>query len=174
MTTPAPPLTAAQRDLVAANLGLAYGEARRPGRRRSGDLQAVDDAAVDGLIRAARAFDPGLGYRFSTLATICARNAIRGVAIHANRARRRAPAPLVSLEASGIEPAARAASPDHDAGRFEALLGPLRARDREVLRIRFAEGLTLRAAGDRLGCTREWVRKIEVGALARLRDREVS
>jgi RNA polymerase primary sigma factor len=50
----------------------------------------------------------------------------------------------------------------------------LNAREREIITLRFglndSEPLTLRQVGNRLGCTREWVRKIERRAIAKLQD----
>ena len=49
-------------------------------------------------------------------------------------------------------------------------------RERELVALRFGLGggdpLTLKEAGERLGVTREWARKLEIRAIAKLRDAE--
>ena len=53
-----------------------------------------------------------------------------------------------------------------------AALGRLDARERRVVSLRFGLGgeepVTLKEAGDQLGVTREWIRKLELRALARM------
>src|SRR5207245_1229788 len=87
-----PPLTDAQRSLVAENLGLVgFALRRAPAGRRH--AEALRDAALDGLISAARAFDPARGLRFGTLAIRSIRDAV-SAAIRRSRCRKRtAPGP---------------------------------------------------------------------------------
>lgn len=54
---------------------------------------------------------------------------------------------------------------------FEGRIACLGDRAREVVRLRFAGGLSQREAGERLGCTRWRVQEIEAGALSALRAR---
>jgi RNA polymerase sigma factor (sigma-70 family) len=60
------------------------------------------------------------------------------------------------------------------AEEVEAVLAPLTAREREVIRLRFGLGMrremTLEEIGRRLSLTRERVRQIQARALAKLRD----
>ena len=56
--------------LVESNIGLAVALARRYGRHRD-SMDDVRQAALEGLVRAARRFDPDRGVRFSTYATAC-------------------------------------------------------------------------------------------------------
>jgi RNA polymerase primary sigma factor len=73
----------------------------------------------------------------------------------------------------------KSGSPEDDAIRgelakeVEHAMGPLNEREREVLRLRYGLGLdrelTLEAIGRRLSLTRERVRQIEAGALAKMR-----
>jgi RNA polymerase sigma factor (sigma-70 family) len=71
---PAPnntPLTDEQSEMVAENRGLAYRALRRYQASRPGRWGNTDDllsAAFDGLIMAARGFDPARGWKFSTYA----------------------------------------------------------------------------------------------------------
>jgi len=66
-------------------------------------------------------------------------------------------------------------SPDEQIGRDQrsALIGQalaeLKPREREILRLRFNEELTLEEIGDRFHITRERVRQIEAKALGKLR-----
>ena len=63
---------------------------------------------------------------------------------------------------------------DETAGLRRRMAERLSERERRVLELRFGldsgEPLTLKEVGRRLGCTREWARKIEVRAVAKLRD----
>lgn len=74
-------LTAAQADLAAANVRLAYKEARKLWAsselaRRLPSREDCEQEALRGLCRAAEGFRPELGFRFSTYATRCIRRAV--------------------------------------------------------------------------------------------------
>lgn len=74
------PLTDEQRALVDENQGLAYLTAYRMVNEGCVPKSMTEDAvqeAMIGLMQAARAFDPGRGFAFSTLAACCCRNRIR-------------------------------------------------------------------------------------------------
>lgn len=71
------PLTSAQRELVAANIGLIFLVLKRLPLPAIAALGGIDDAGqegVFGLVRAARKFKPVLGYKFSTYAYWCIRH----------------------------------------------------------------------------------------------------
>jgi RNA polymerase sigma factor (sigma-70 family) len=74
---------------------------------------------------------------------------------------------------AGISPEGFALS-QRMAEEVEAVLAPLTAREREVIRLRFGLGMrremTLEEIGRRLSLTRERVRQIQARALAKLRD----
>jgi RNA polymerase sigma factor (sigma-70 family) len=55
--------------------------------------------------------------------------------------------------------------------KLQAAIGALPAKWQEVVRRRFVLEESLQEIGDSLGCTREWVRQIELKALKALRER---
>lgn len=63
------PLTAEQRQLVESNLRIPPWVVRRWYGWLGQEIEEADEAAIDGLIRAAQKFDPSLGFKFSTYAT---------------------------------------------------------------------------------------------------------
>lgn len=69
----APPLTAEQQELAAANVGLVYWVVKRMGQGRDDDALG---AGHEGLVAAARNFDPAMGYQFSTYAQVAIRRRI--------------------------------------------------------------------------------------------------
>ncbi len=73
------PLTPQQSDLAEANRGLAWMVARQFHRRYSGEnaLQELMSICLLSLCYAARTYDPGLGFAFSTYAVRCCKQAIR-------------------------------------------------------------------------------------------------
>jgi RNA polymerase sigma factor (sigma-70 family) len=171
-----PKLTEDQARLAAANLGIAHWVALRMSRNRPGMLEDFQDAAIDGLINAARGFDESRGYTFGTFASRCAKHEIIGRMKYWRREMRDPGGPVFSIDHfEGSDPG-EFCPPDpprlaDDEPDFEGLLsGPdLDEREREVLRLRYRDGLTLQGAGDRLGLTREGVRQIQGRALQKLR-----
>ena len=181
---------------AAANVPLALHYARHHYR---GDLsydEAVS-ACYEGLVEAARRYDPGRNVRFSTYATYWMHQSLRQARIQATtirvphylwdpKARRRpenaAAAARAHCVASGwhgedftpfdsLE--ARPSGPGDrgESGAAEAL-AVLDGRERDVIVRRFGIGCrrqTLKEIGDDLGFTREWVRQIEKRALEKMR-----
>jgi RNA polymerase primary sigma factor len=103
------------------------------------------------------------------------RELIRG-ALRARRLRAGAGAgegpPEAASGGEGPEAAAERSDASRDLrARMAARLEP---REREVIELRFGLGggnpLTLKEVGRRLGITREWARKVEIRAVAKLRD----
>lgn len=88
------PLTPEQQALVESWILLAYKLAfkhyrRQTGQRRTLDLlEELQAEALLSLCHAARIFDPGRGYAFSSLAYICIRNRLGLNAYYARRQRR--------------------------------------------------------------------------------------
>ena len=183
--------------LIVANLRWAVRVATRHRHVHGGDQDDLEQAAIGGLMRAARKFDPDRGVRFSTYATwwirqALARHAGEARLIHVpenpqaraseEAARARAIASIDEPNEHGSTPsellADRGEAPEEAMRREEAAgvlaaavrrLGP---RDAEVLRRRYGlqggEPETLKEVGDRLGLTRERVRQIEKRARERL------
>lgn len=161
---PRPPLTDAQRDLAGANYPLALHVARR--LARPGRLEEYRDAAVDGLLMAARAYDPGRGAGFATLAGLYMARSISDKEKYLRRSCRRPDPPRRD---AAPEPWVPPRIPDDDVD-FEALVAALPPRDRLLLRLRYRDGLARRVIAARLGTTRAWATELDARALGRLRD----
>lgn len=136
--------TTARDELVEANLGLVFAEARRRGRGRLPLDEIVQEGTI-GLLRAIEKFDPGRGYKLSTYATWWIRTSIdraveklgRTVRVpaHVHELHRQAEQARHRLRASlGREPQpaelARAAGcTEHAVDRARRSLSPVRRLD---------------------------------------------
>ncbi len=109
--------------------------------------------------RAVLAYDPARGVAFLTF--------LRFALDRGRPAGRRAMAHLPLLEALAPAPADRASGADLI--DLAAALGRLTDRERELIDLRYREGLTVRAIGARWGRCYSGVCKAEARALARLR-----
>jgi len=169
-----PPLTRAQSQLVADNVGLAIHLARLFGRNRPEMVEDFDDAAIDGLILAARAYEPARGWKFGTVVSRCVRYAIIARIKYLGRSVRN-PGPdirIVGLHSGddGVpveppwEPRLADGTPD-----FEGLIARLPVAERAVLRLRYVGGMTYAEIGDELGFSRQRAHQLERLALGRLR-----
>jgi DNA-directed RNA polymerase specialized sigma subunit len=144
---------------VVENLGLAVHCARRWTRGRGWLREDYESAALGGLINAARAFDPCRGKRFAALAGVSIRHALIATDRSRLLARRCCPTRLLSMDGDDderllqLEPTIAGrfcdGSPD-----FEGLIVGLPALAIQVMRLRYAGGLSARAIGRRLGITR--------------------
>lgn len=181
------PLTPCQQSLVEDNVRLAYYWSHRLVHRLTdADREEADAAAVGGLVRAAQLFDPARGFKFTTYATPWV---IQGVQRWASGERRHREKkggrkvfhlPQVDLGDDALEDQFEPACPRRDPreeadGRdcwekVLALLGRDR-RSKEILRLRFVEGLQLREVGRRLKLSHERVRQLQERALETLRRR---
>jgi RNA polymerase sigma factor (sigma-70 family) len=170
---PRPPLTDAQRDLAGANWPLVHWFVGRFCRRRPDLVEEVRDAATDGLLDAARNFDPAVECSFATLAHrsmfFSALSRLRFLA----REIRNCPAQLLSLDQSDPELLAELGLPPRlpdDEPDFDALIAPLPERHRALLRARFVDDATLDEAGAAIGVTRQRAHQLEARGLAALRS----
>jgi RNA polymerase primary sigma factor len=81
---------------------------------------------------------------------------------------------IAELGDPGECPSAPVERADEARGLRSRMAQRLTARERRMLELRYGlvdgEPLTLKEVGRRLGCTREWVRKVEARAVAKLRD----
>ena len=117
------------------------------------------------LIYAADGFDPWRGYRFSTYAC----NAITRSFFNRDQVTR-IMVPIDDVENIGYE------VPDENYGlwleRLDIVMqsDSLSPREKKVLRYRFHDKLTLEETGNIWGITKERIRQIQVGALAKLKD----
>ena len=188
---------ATRNAIVLKHRALPYYVVRKMGRYHPSILALGEEDAAQigyiGLLRAAEIFDPSLGFAFSTYATraiwqrIHQAAAVAGL-VHvpsymagdkgpekhqeaAQRARRCQPLLLED------EPAAPPAF-DADAAREEAAAlrkalaaarKRLTAQERRVIRIRFDDGQTLAAAGEKLHLSKERIRQIQNRALEKMK-----
>lgn len=185
-----PPLTPAQQELVAANLGLAGAVAKRLANLTP-EWVSLDDvvaAAVVGLCRASQTFDPAKGARFSTYGwTAAAQHARRFLREERGRGMavpeaRDVPAGTQLFGAIGggsddqdfaatvVAPEPEPGPPD-EAKVWAAVDAALPGeRERLVLRLRFRDGWQLDRIGRLLGVSKERARQIEARALAGLME----
>jgi RNA polymerase sigma factor (sigma-70 family) len=164
------PLTPEQSALAGANVRLAPWVARRMTRARPWLLEGATDSAVDELLKAAADFDPAWGVKFTTFASCYMRFGIRNYFTYVNRDCRRAASHTVNLDeidlgrlGPSVEPRLPDESPD-----LAGLLAPLPPVEREVLAMRYGEGITLREVAGRLGFSKQRAYQIQRRALARL------
>jgi DNA-directed RNA polymerase sigma subunit (sigma70/sigma32) len=189
-------MTPEDRDaLVLEHMGLATWMAKkvRSVSRLARQLPWEDarQAAMLGLVRASRSFDPAICPRFAGFASWAIRTEVQQAARRASVVT--VPSPLVQGAASFMRPGTQAAAyaaaqacvsldavtalmeaPTAPGGRptevdVAPLLARLRPRDRQVV-LRRLEGQSLREVGKELGISHERARQIEAAALARLRE----
>jgi RNA polymerase sigma factor (sigma-70 family) len=158
--------------LVEDNLPLAYAVATTffRGARAAGlEEDDVRQEAAIGLMRAAEAFDAGRGCGFASFAW----RAVRHHLIKVLRTRRSRALQQLPLGADAVEldppdhrhQAEPGAGPD-----VEHLLSRLPQRWRQVLEMRFREGLRLHEIAERAGMSKERCRQLILAALRRLRQ----
>lgn len=150
------PLTAAQWGLVVSSLPLARWIAARRSMNTPWRRQDYEDAAVDGLIDAARIFDPAIGRPFSHLATVIAKRRIMNLDRVACRVR----GPVDALDApreGAVDMVAvdgRVSDDDVDFAALIAVLGPL---ERRMLSLKFEHDLIDSEIGHEVGFNRRKV-----------------
>lgn len=146
-----------------------------------------------GLLHACQNFDRGQNYRFSTYATTCIRGSILKAIAEKSRMIH-VPSHLQTKENRGtfgayqtlseddlgtslhdLAVAERAADPLEEAekaAQLEAMLGSLKPREAQILKLRFGietEKLTLEEVGSHFGIHKERVRQVQNAALKTLR-----
>jgi RNA polymerase sigma factor (sigma-70 family) len=177
-----PRLTRAQQTLCATNQPLAYSTAlklwyARPSVRAAGTLDDANQAALVGLARASRGFDPSRGWQFSTYAVTCARRAVeRAAASGVLDRRRHTVTPLTAAPETALT--VEDPPPDDSAelrAKLYAALAALPTPDRTVLVLRFGldggEPTGYVKLGERLGVSAERARRQVEGALLKLQRR---
>lgn len=139
------------------------------------DENVMDDLVGDGMLSLANAvehFDYARGNRFSTYAcTSLRQNYIRTVP-----KQNRDTVTCINNQpdwfdarASGESETAEASREEQTKEQVRALLARCAPRERDVLRMRFFDDLTLEQVGERLGITKERVRQIQARALDKMR-----
>jgi RNA polymerase sigma factor (sigma-70 family) len=164
--------TETKNAIVRANLRLVVSVARQHQRSGLALMELISEGNLT-LMRAVDGFDAHRGNRFSTYATFAL---MKGFA--------RSVPQLLNSRSAGEENGALAAIPDphfHDAGQRVAdreqvrhLLSCLEDRERRVLLAHYGLGsarmpATYDQVGQSMGISRQRVRQIERGALAKLR-----
>lgn len=156
----------ARNALVVANLGLVHEVVRRHVRLlRAAGADAADAVQVGmlALMRAAERYNPGRGVRFSTFGYFVARRDVLRWA--AKESRRR----CLPIQDAPDRPAPSEPASGSEASRLRHNLRLLASRHRQVLQLRYEQGLTLEAAGERMGVSKQRAFQIQSQALAALR-----
>ena len=122
-----------------------------------------------GLMKAAQKFLPHRGTRFSTYAWACIRNQIR------SRFRTRITPERVEMRREPSVEGDHDAYDDHDElrhsiGKMSDAIRQLPDQEADVVLMRHVENMTLAQVARRMGITKEWVRQIEMRAMAKLRE----
>ena len=161
--------------IVKANLRLVASIARRHLRPGLTLSELISDGNLS-LMRAVESFDIHRGNRFSTYATLALMKGFaRSVPEMLAGNRRHAGIDETILEACADPRPTRPADRLADRDQVRELLTRLSERERNVISVRFGLGGqtaldTYEEVGQRLGISKERVRQIEQGAIARLRQ----
>lgn len=107
------------------------------------DVQDLLQIGSIGLIKAARSFNPDLGFKFSTLATICIR---REIIRELKKDQAHKKPEELSIDIEKIE------GDDF----WELVPDSLNTKEREILKLRLIDGLTFREIGEKMDCTKAW------------------
>jgi len=141
------------------------------------DPEAVESAALMGVVKAAKRHDPERG-AFSTLAVVvCRQEAMREVLRQRRHDERETSLYVLGedgdeLERPNLPSVAPTAEADAQAGELRAALAALPERERFVLEAHYGltgEPVSLAEAAALLGCSRPWAGVLERRGLAKLR-----
>lgn len=167
-------------DHIAAHVGVTWRIARQYSIAYHFPLDELVSAASEGLVRAARAFDPARDRRFWGYA----KHRVRGIVMDTIRARARRDVPLVSLDSVRLKSEMQLGDPllwcavwrvldQVDAGRrtltHENYVNRQSPSRRAVIRMFYIEDMSMAEIGQRLGCDESRVSQIHLEALTRLR-----
>jgi RNA polymerase sigma factor (sigma-70 family) len=166
-------ITATKNEILQANLRLVVSIARRHVRPGLGLMELISEGNII-LMRAVEGFDIHKGNRLSTYATLALMKGF-AQAVPMLLASGRGSADLQLLAALPDARADRAQDHRLDRDEVRHLLGRLSSRERQVLIAHYGlgsdESATYEEVGQRMGLSKQSVRKIEQTALAKLRER---
>jgi len=165
---------ATKNQIVRANLRLVVSVARKHVRPGVGLLELVSEGNLV-LMRAVEGFDLHRGHRFSTYATLALMKGFARSVPQMVQATRRNTGDVEALAAVPDSRPTRTAERLIERDEVKQLLSRLSERERDVLAAHFGLGgqeeeATYAEVGARLGLSKERVRQIERGALAKLRE----
>lgn len=165
---------ATKNQIVRANLRLVVSVARKHVRPGVGLLELVSEGNLV-LMRAVEGFDLHRGHRFSTYATLALMKGFARSVPQMVQATRRNTGDVEALAAVPDSRPIRTTERLIERDEVKQLLSRLSDRERDVLAAHFGLGeqeeeATYAEVGQRLGLSKERVRQIERGALAKLRE----
>src|SRR5258706_829087 len=165
---------ATKNKIVRANLRLVVSVARKHVRPGVGLLELVSEGNLV-LMRAVEGFDLHRGHRFSTYATLALMKGFARSVPQMVAATRRNTGDAEALAAVADSRTAQRTDRLMERDQVKQLLSRLSERERDVLAAHFGLGgqeeeATYAQVGERLGLSKERVRQIERGALAKLRE----
>jgi RNA polymerase sigma factor for flagellar operon FliA len=175
-----------KRDLVHQHLDLVRLIARRVRREleRRIDLEDLEAHGTEGLLQAARRYNPRRGASFATFAG----HRIRGAMYDAVRAQGRYTRREVAEHRARVDVPAREPAPDLDAlpsedarpdevalarerrRRVQEAVGALGGSERHFIQRLYFDDALLTAAGGELGLSKSWASRVHARALRRLRE----
>src|SRR5262249_36173132 len=175
-----------QRDLVHQHLDLVRLIARRVRRAlaRRVELEDLEAHETEGLLQAARRYDPRRGASFATFAG----HRIRGAMYDAVRAQGRYTRREVAEHRTRVHVPAATPAPEPDAlpsdearpdeialarerrRRLAEAVGALAGSERHFIQRLYFDGAMLTAAGGELGLSKSWASRVHARALRRLRE----
>jgi RNA polymerase sigma factor (sigma-70 family) len=160
-------------DHIAGHVGAAWRIAVQYSVAYHSPLDELVSAAYEGLVRAARAFDPARDRKFWGYA----KHRVRGIVMDTIEARTRRCLPLVSFESVRLQ--SEMSIPDPLLWRaiwrtLDRMDGARRVLTRRspsrhaVIKLYYFEGLSMEEIGERLGCEKSRVAQIHKEAIAGL------
>jgi RNA polymerase sigma factor (sigma-70 family) len=163
---PKTPLTDEQSELVGRYFRLAIKKASHRCVDRPGLFEFYFDAAIDGLIKAVRIFDPEICRYFNHVASRCIHFEFLRLETRLFKTGRN----RVSFVPTFHDEPTLGERSDDATNDLATLLGPLPFRERDYVCYRFVEGLSLGECGQRIGLGKKAVGSMERRALATLRS----